>query len=199
MASLLSVLWQPSAERDGLIRTMRTAGWGWLRLPRLGFAALGCVVSALIWSLTLAAAAHADTDTTPVLTDGSSTTAAVVGDTVKLAPGTYTEDPGSVAVQDSWYDCGSNSPPQTAIGASPAGCTLITPTPSTSYVVRAGDVRRYIVVLETDLTADAVTGQTNQVASNTLAVSARTPPPPAAPTNLRAPSIAGPSTFPVQP
>ena len=60
--------------------------------------------------------------------------------------------------------------------------------------MRAGDVRKYIVVLETDLTADAVTGQTNQVASNTLAVSARTPPPPAAPTNLWAPSITGPST-----
>ena len=194
MASLRSVLWPPSAERDGFIRTMRTSGWGWLRFPRLGFAALACVVSALIWSLTLAAAAHADTDTTPVLTDGSSTTTAGVGDTIKLAAGTYTEDPAGVAVQDSWYACGSNSPPQTPIGASPAGCTLITPTPSSSYVVRAGDVRKYIAVLETDLTADAVTGQTNQVTSNTLVVSARTPPPPAAPTNLWAPSIAGPST-----
>ena len=129
-------------------------------------------------------------DTTPVLTDGSSTTAAVVGDTVKLAAGTYAEDPGSTAVQDSWYDCSSSGPPPTAIGASPVGCTLITPAPSSSYVVRSSDAGKHIAVLETDLVADAVTGATNQVASNTLAVTAPTPPP-APPTNLYAPSISG--------
>jgi Bacterial Ig-like domain (group 3) len=188
MANLRSALWPRGAERGEIIRVMRKSDRrGWLSIPRFGSAALACALSALLWTLVLAPAA--DADSTPKLTDGStgSTMTTVVGSTVNLTPGVYTDDPGSLAVQDNWYDCSSQSPPQTAIEAAPIGCSSITPT-STSYVVQPGDLSDYITVFETDPVADALTLQTNQVASNTLQVL------PAPPTNKVPPSIAGATT-----
>jgi hypothetical protein len=149
----------------------------------------------VLWTLVLAPAARADAP--PQLTDETtpSTTTAVVGDSIALTPGTYGDDPGSVAITDTWYDCNSASPPPTSINATPAGCTPITPSTPTSDVVAAGDQGDYITVFETDALAVALGDQTNQAVSNTLlAVAAAPPPPPAAPTNLFAPSITGTST-----
>jgi Bacterial Ig-like domain (group 3) len=178
-----------------MIRGMSTSGDGRLRVPSFGLAVLACVLSALLWTLVLAPAARADA--APQLTDKTtpSTTSAVVGDSITLTPGTYGDDPGNLAVTDTWYDCNSASPPPTSINATPAGCTPIAPSTPTSYVVGVGDQGDYITVLETDALAVALGDQTNQAVSNTLlAVPAAPPPPPTAPTSLYAPSIAGTST-----
>jgi hypothetical protein len=156
-----------------MFRTMHRSGERF-RITHFGSVVLVTVVSVL-WLLVLAPAAHADS--TPQLTDAStqSVTAASVGDTVNLVPGTYSLDPTGAGIQDRWYECGDGTPP---------GCGQITPSTPTSYVVRPGDVGNYITVLETDPTA----GQTTPVISNTLQV--LTPPPPA-PTNTTPPSISG--------
>jgi len=159
------------------------------------------MLSVLLWTLVLAPAAHADTpsqtDTPPSLTDTTtgSTSMAGVGDTVTLTQGSYMDDPGGDAIQDNWYDCNSDSPPVTAILAAPVGCTAITPTTPTTYVVAASDEGYFITVYETDAAAVVAGDQTNQAATIPLAVpAAAPPPPPPAPTNQYAPSIAGTST-----
>ena len=156
-----------------MFRTMHTSGerLGITRFGSLVFASMVVVLSLLV----LAPAAYADS--TPQLTDAStqSTTAASVGDTINLVPGTYSLDPTGAGIQDSWYECGDGTPP---------GCRQIAPTTPISYVVGSGDVGNYISVLETDPAA----GQTTPVISNTLQV--LTPPPPA-PTNTTPPSISG--------
>jgi hypothetical protein len=149
-----------------------------LRITHFGSAVFVSVLMVLLL-LVLAPAAHADS--TPRLTDGStqSATAASVGDTVNLVPGTYGLDPTGAGIQDTWYECTDGSPPLTS-----PGCRQIAPNSSVSYVVGSGDVGYYIGVLETDPAA----GQTTPVVSNTLLV--LTPPPPA-PTNTTPPSISG--------
>jgi hypothetical protein len=190
MANLWSALWRRRAERGEIIRTMRASDGGWPRASRLGSAALTCVLSALLW-LVIAPAAWAAGG--PTLTDpaasSSGTTAA--GHTVTLVPGTYTDDPaGTSTAEDTWYDCASASPPATPVGSlsPPAGCTPITPNPSTTYVVTSADQGSYITVFETDQAAVAAMDQTYQAASNPLKV---LPPPPPAPVNQIPPSIEG--------
>ena len=155
---------------------------------------MACMLSALLWTLVLAPAAHADTEVPPSLTDpaasGPGTTAA--GHTVTLTRGTYSDDlPGLSTATDSWFDCPSASPPVTAVGSLPDGCTPITPTTPTTYVVTSADEGSYITVFETDVAASTVLDQTNQAMSNPLEV---LPPPPPAPVNEIPPSIAGATT-----
>ena len=150
-----------------MIRTTRQSGERRFQISSLGPVASVCVLSALLWSLVLAPAARADP--TPHLTDATtqSATNTFVGHTVNLVPGAYGGDPTGAGIQDGWYDCGSGDP-QTPPQDAPRS-----PRPPRPHMSsRAGDVGHYIVVFETDLAADAVTGQTNPVASNTLAVSA---------------------------
>ena len=129
---------------------------------------MACFLSALLWTLVLAPAAHADA--APQLTDTTtpSTTAAAAGDTITLTPGAYGDDPTNLAITDTWYDCTSASPTPAPINAAPAGCTPITPSAPNSYVVAAGDQGDYITVFETDALAVALGDQTNQAVSNTV-------------------------------
>jgi hypothetical protein len=162
-----------------------------LRYPGFGAAALACVLSALLWTVVLAPAARADSQ--PRLTDAStgSHMTAGVGDSVTLEPGSYDGDPGATGLQERWYDCASPEPALTLVSVIPAGCTAITPPPTSPYTVAATDQGSYITVYETD--PNLVPAETYQNASNALAVPAAPPPPPA-PTNIAPPSIAGAST-----
>jgi hypothetical protein len=191
IANLRSVLWRGSAERGEIIRTMSRSDGRPLRCPRFGAAALACVLSALLWTVVLAPAAHADSQ--PQLTDAStgSHMTAGVGDSVTLKPGSYDLDPVAAGLQERWYDCNSPEPTPTLVGAVPANCTAITPAPTSPYTVASSDQGSYITVYETD--PNPVAAEIYQNPSNTLAVPAAPPPPPA-PTNIAPPSIAGATT-----
>jgi Bacterial Ig-like domain (group 3) len=173
-------------------RTMRKSGDGGLQISRFGVAGVACALSALLWMLVLAPAAHADTG--PTLTDsGGNPTTTAAGHVVTLTAGVYAADGvGPTTVTDNWYDCTSSSPgqPPTAVGSllPPTGCIAIAPTTPTTYLVKSTDVGSYITVFETDAAAFLAGTQTNQAVSNSFLV---LPPPPPAPANSFAPSILG--------
>lgn len=195
MATLWSALSNGGPRGSEIIRTMHQFGSGRLRVRGFGLAALACVLSALLWLAIVpaawAAARPTLTDTSPGSTDAGSKIAAAVGDNVTLQPGSYDLDPGGTGFLESWYDCPSLTPPATLVGALPAGCTAITPAPSSPYKVTPSDQGSFITVYETD---PNLLAQVSQTPSNTLAVPAAPPPPPPpppAPMNKAAPSIAG--------
>jgi Bacterial Ig-like domain (group 3) len=139
------------------------------RTRMVGLSVTLSAVAAAFGLLAAPAASGADpppADTPPVLADSTNPPPAQVGDTITLTPGTYSTNP-TVAVLDTWYDCGTAAP------STPVNCTEIQASGLT-YVVKSADRGSYIVVFESGSAATLV----SPVSSNSIPVQ-QPPPPPA--------------------